>query len=382
MNHVIDCCSDHKGVYDRGFLPAADPAGELPRAFEAWDELGAALPKLLAVGKARQAIERLPQCDVGTLKDAPHVERAMMLLSFFGHAAMWNPERDRAHQTVPAAVAVPWVAVARMVGRPPTLSYASHALANWRRLDPTGPLEIENLAVLQNFLGGMDEDWFILLHVHLEAAAAPAVNALLAAQSLSSNVDGDAAQLTEALDVVARCTDGLVHSLSRMRERCDPHVFFHRVQPFLHGLGTQVVYEGVESPGPLIGASAAQSPFVPFLDAALGIKHEPDALVTYLDGMRRYMPPWHREVIQTAEQGPPIRDHVLARLHTHPLLVETYNRCVEALLRFRSSHLEYPMAYIQGPASRASRDSTGTGGTPFMMYLKKLRDETARHRIA
>jgi indoleamine 2,3-dioxygenase len=366
-----------------------DPACALPPPFAAWDELGAALPKLLAVGRARDAIEHLPRCDVAALEEAPHRERAMMLLSFFGHAAVWapaqseRPEKHETRQTIPAVIAIPWVAVARAVGRPPVLSYASHALANWRRLDPEGPLAIENLAVLQNFLGGMDEDWFILLHIHLEASAAPAVDALLAAQAIAStdDPDDDAAALTAALVVVAQCADGLVQSLSRMRERCDPHIFFHRVQPFLHGFAPDVIYEGVEPPGPLIGASAAQSPLVPFLDAALGIRHAPDVLVTYLDGMRRYMPPWHRELIQAAEDGPSIRDHVLSRRRSHPSLVESYNRCIEGLLRFRTGHLEYPTAYIQGPAHRASREGTSTGGTPFMAYLKKLRDETAAHRI-
>jgi indoleamine 2,3-dioxygenase len=360
----------------------------LPEAFAAWDEMGEQLPKLLAVGRARGQLERLPLLDVNLLETEEQRDRAMMLLSFFGHASVWDLSSEGRRSSVPAAVAIPWVAVARLVGRPPALSYASHALTNWRRFDSSGPLEIDNLAVLQNFLGGMDEDWFILLHVALEARSAPAVGALRSAQSLLATTDDRAladheiGRLTDSLEVVAGCAEGMIDSISRMRERCDPHVFFHRIQPFLHGFGSQVEYEGVESPGELVGASAAQSPLVPFLDAALGIEHEPDALVTYLVGMQRYMPPWHRELIRAAANAPSIRAFVLSH-RSDTKLVESYNACVDALLRFRTSHLEYPAAYIQGPARRASRAGadTGTGGTPFAAYLKKLRDETAAHRI-
>ena len=55
------------------------------------------------------------------------------------------------------------------------LSYASYALDNWRRLDPASPIELGNIALLQNFLGGLDEEWFVLVHVDIEAKAGKAL---------------------------------------------------------------------------------------------------------------------------------------------------------------------------------------------------------------
>ena len=61
------------------------------------------------------------------------------------------------------------------LGREPILSYASYALWNWRRLDESGPIALGNIALLQHFLGGLDEAWFILIHVDIERRAGAAL---------------------------------------------------------------------------------------------------------------------------------------------------------------------------------------------------------------
>jgi hypothetical protein len=60
---------------------------------------------------------------------------------------------------------VPWHAVATSLGRPPVPSYSSYALNNYFRFEPERPIECGNLGLIQNFLGGIDEEWFILIHV-------------------------------------------------------------------------------------------------------------------------------------------------------------------------------------------------------------------------
>jgi indoleamine 2,3-dioxygenase len=377
---------------ERGFLPAPDPLLRLPFAFTPWEEVAAELPKLLAQQVARRALERLPVLDVGTLADGPELRRAMLLLSYFGHGWVWQAGEVSAR--LPASIAVPWHAVARRLGRPPVLSYASYALDNWRRLDPTGPIALGNLALLQNFLGGIDEEWFILVHVEIEARAAPALRAIPRAQDAVAA--GDVERLTIELRTIADSLEAMVAVLQRMPEGCDPYIYYRRVRPYIHGakdhplLRDGIVYEGVEEyrgQGQRFrGETGAQSAIVPSLDAFLGIEHAHDPLRPYLLEMRDYMTPDQRAYIAAVEAGPALRPLLRERAAGSTgaaQAIELYDRCVAALGAFRGQHLDYADRYIHSQAQTGPDNPTdrGTGGTPFMAYLRKHLEETLAHRM-
>src|SRR5882672_7638870 len=364
----------------RGFLPSPDPLTRLPADFAAWDEVGHELPKLLAAGRARATLDRLPALDLRELPDAA-VQRAMVLLSFFGHAYVYQSWQTDVADRLPAALARPWVTIANRLGRPPILSYASYALDNWRRLDPDGPIALGNLALLQNFLGGLDEEWFITVHIQIEAQAAPAEAALPRAQQAAR--DGNVAALTAALTTVAGALERMNQTLLRMPENCDPYIYYQRVRPFIHGWQQHpVVYEGEYGgvPQTFFGETGAQSTIVPCLDAVLGVRHRTDDLRAYLAEMRRYMPRGHVAFLEQLEAGPSVRDFALRTSDAD--LRSAYDACVAGVEAFRSTHLEYAGRYIQKQAQvGANSTAYGTGGTPFMRYLRKHRDETRVHRV-
>jgi len=262
------------------------------------------------------------------------------------------------------------------------LTYASHGLNNWRRFESDGPIALGNLAILRTFFGGLDEEWFVAVHVEIEARATPLVEAVIAARNaVGANGPED---LRRSLRVVADALQTMFATLLRVRENCDPHIFFNRVQPFMQGI-KDVIYEGVTEfenrPQNFPGGSGAQSALMPLLDAALGIQHAADALIAYLHELRRYMPPEHQAFLSEIERGPSIREYVL-RLRENSL-VEQYNCCVEELGRFRAEHLKMSVEYIQRPAQQqaSTRGEHGTGGSPFVRYLKKHREETFAHRL-
>jgi indoleamine 2,3-dioxygenase len=291
---------------------------------------------------------------------------------------------------LPAGLAVPWHAVAKKVGRPPVLSYPSYALHNWKRNDPRGPIAIGNIVLLQNFLGGIDEEWFILIHVDIEAKAGDAVAALVPAQQAVR--EGRTARLAQQLQAVSAALSAMYDTLSRMPELCDPYIYYNRVRPYIHGwknnpaLPQGLVYEGVKEyggkPQKFAGETGAQSAIIPSLDATLGIAHEDDPLRPYLLDMRNYMEPGQRAFIGALERGPSVRQFV-SRHRGDTALREAYNGCVTWVERFRSKHLEYAASYIfkQAQTSLSNPTAVGTGSTPFMPYLKKHRDETSRHLI-
>ncbi len=374
---------------ERGFLPEPDPLECLPEPYAAWEELASELPRRLVAGRVRSAVEGLPALDASALCDEAEQRRAMLVLSFLGHAYVW--EGGQPAERLPATLAAPWVEVAQRLGRPPVLSYASSALDNWRRIDRAGPIELGNIMLLQNFLGGADEDWFIAVHIEIEARAAPILAALGPAQSAARS--GEPHALESQLETIATSLEGLVHTLLRMPEYCDPYIYYQRVRPFIHGwkdhpaLPNGVVYDGVDAyggaPKRFRGETGAQSSIVPTVDAALGVAHENDPLRAYLEEMRAYMPPGHRAFLAAIEAEPSVRERVLAWRGERPLLAERYDSCLHWLETFRSTHLEFAARYIfrQQEASPANPTRVGTGGTPFLPYLAKHRDETARHRL-
>ena len=67
-------------------------------------------------------------------------------------------------------------------------------------------------------------------------------------------------------------------------------------------------------------------------------------------------------------------------------LSEIYNECIRQLSDFRSLHLKYAGMFIhkqsqqKNPFGRGVSTIRGTGGTPFMSYLKKHHDETRKHK--
>ncbi|MFM8992781.1 MAG: hypothetical protein ACKOJG_01050, partial [Actinomycetota bacterium] len=276
------------------------------------------------------------------------------------------------------------------VGRPPILSYVSYSIDNWYRLDPKKEIECGNIALLQCFLGGQDEEWFILIHIDIEKKAGIALHAIELAQNAVVSNDADA--LDVALTQLRDGIQSMYDVLARMPEKCDPYVYFHRVRPYIFGwknnpaLPNGVVYEGVDELGgkgmSYRGETGAQSSIVPALDAVLGVEHERDELRDYLMEMRQYMPPMHVRFIESVEAGPSVRAFV--KKVNRAKATEQFNRSVELLADFRAMHLQYASTYIFAQAQKTpgNPSAVGTGGTPFIPYLRKHRDETRNQTIS
>ncbi|MCP9451983.1 MAG: indoleamine 2,3-dioxygenase [Nitrospira sp.] len=374
-----------------GFLPS-DPVETLPDC-PLLNHLGRELPKLLSAHRVRQFIHEqsslLAQIPM-SWSDADY-QAAMRILSFAGHAYVWEDPRHPADR-IPPQLAKPWHQIASRLGRPPVLSYASYALDNWRRLDRTKPIELDNVVLLQNFLGGLDEEWFVVIHIQIERQAGPGLEGLVRAMNGAS--EGNDEDVLSGLQALASAQTAMKDTLLRMKERCDPYVYYTRVRPYIHGwknnpsLPHGLLYEKVGAyggqPQQFRGETGAQSTIVPCLDAGLGIHHAPDPLTVYLREMREYMPPRHRSFLEVLEsrtdnQGRPLLPgYIRDRKGDHPRLWSAYRDCVDLLAQFRAIHLGYADEYIyrQHQTHASNPTAVGTGGTPFMTYLQKHLDET------
>jgi len=365
-----------------GYLPTYDPAQSLSAGNEEWDQFGKDLPKLLMGTNFRSRVKALPKFNIEKLSGEAEVQRAMLILSYIGQAYQWS-ENTAAH-VMPANLALPWYEVGKLVGRPPILSYQSYASDNWRRFDKSGDIACGNIGLLQCFLGGQDEEWFILIHIEIEKKAGKALKAIEDAQL--AVLENDAEKVEAALIKLRNALAAMYEVLGRMPERCDPYIYFHRVRPYIFGwrnnpsLPNGVIYEGVdEYKGKgqnFRGETGAQSAIIPAMDGILGIEHERDELREYLMEMRTYMPPKHVAFIEAVEAGPSVRNFAVSAKRSS--LTNIFNESVELVAKFRAMHLEYAGTYIhaQAQATPGNPSAVGTGGTPFMTYLRKHRDET------
>ncbi|TNN81872.1 Indoleamine 2,3-dioxygenase 2 [Liparis tanakae] len=102
----------------------------------------------------------------------------------------------------------------------------------------------------------------------------------------------------------------------------------------------------------------------------------------FLTRMRDYMPPAHRQQIETLSVCPSLRDFILSNSSSN--LCQAYNACVSALVDLRNYHLNTVTKYIIVPGNRARAvgcplrglgtelNGTGTSGSSFMVFLKSV----------
>ena len=186
-------------LHDAGFLPMRDPVTKINDPTLAKVEcLGVDLPRLVQERAFRsRCADYLTPIDwtaILTTKTDAEIERLFQVFSYVASAYVHSPGLP-ATDRLPACIAAPLVHLAGWVDRPPILSYASYCLHNWRRIDAAKPIALGNIALLQNFStpgdGKSDEDWFILVHVDIEARAGAVLNAVQKMKAAIANDDAE-----------------------------------------------------------------------------------------------------------------------------------------------------------------------------------------------
>ena len=361
----------HPSFTERGFLPERDPARSFAPGSElsVLDQIGRDLPSRLEDSNFRHYVRRLriPEWPEDRLRQEtlPELRLYYVRLGFLASAYINQVAQPRSER-LPHNVAVPLCKACALLGRPPILSYDGYALYNWKRFDASGPIALGNLDTLQNFVHRYDEHWFILVHVEIEAIGAQVLAAIdRAARAVEV---GKRAEVGLALREMASAVWQQVAVLRRIPEKMDPALYYRTFRPYIRFF-ENVVYEGVTlTPMNFRGETGAQSSLMPALIAFMKIPHRQSALTDHLAEMRRFMPLEHRQVIAELEALPPVRD--LAD-------PQAYNEVLEAMATFREVHYTWAQEYV----NRWVDDPRGTGGTPYMVWLRQLIDETRLHKL-
>ena len=362
-------------ILESGFLP--DKISTLlSNGFDDVEHIAKNLPKILANNQIEYEVLNLEtEKDISNLR-IDELERAMLLYSYIGHGYIWGG--TSIEKVIPKNISKTWYKISQKLDRPPILSYASYALNNWKLQEENKPFDLENIRILQNFLGGMDEDWFIMIHIAIEHEAKEILNNL---KTYYLDKNEDQSYLENALVSIKKINQ----IMNRMPEKCDPFIYYNRVRPYIFGWKNNpatpngVIYEGVEeyggTPQLFRGETGAQSSIVPALDALLGVTHSNDPLKEYLDEMRLYMPKEHRNLLNDLDQW---SENNRSNSVTEDSSVVLSDEIIKEVHAFRNKHLEYARIYIheQSLSNQNNSNVVGTGGTPFMKYLDKHLQET------
>jgi indoleamine 2,3-dioxygenase len=373
-----------------GFLPL-NPTTALPYGFKVFDQAGLALPSLLRGGMLENAVKELPILNINDINGLL-LDETMLLktrLDFLIHGYVWEKWNEgKVRLEIPANLAVPARSVSYRLGLPPLLCYSSYALWNWERKDPDGPIIPENLKLIQNFLGGESEEWFVVIHVAIEYAAGSLIRACwLMGDALTAKNE---ALVSRYLQDIATSLEQINAVMRRMPEHCDPREYFTKVRPYLYGWDKKeifpkgILYKGeTKSKDEYLtfpGETGAQSSIFPSLDRVMGIRHSSDDLSRHLHVMLYDCTPLHhREFVLALEKRPALSEENISSYTADT--GELYWKCRELMKEFRTIHLGYAADYIQKQARGVQKNLEylgveGSGGTMYMPSLAKHIKET------
>ncbi|KAJ2904501.1 indoleamine 2,3-dioxygenase [Zalerion maritima] len=438
MRPPIPVLSDYGISPTHGFLPETLPLARLPDPYyNKWEAIVANLQALVLSRRLRGVVDRLPVLDTIGLEHDSEWRRAYSLLCFMAHGYIWGD--DSPSEKLPPSIAAPLLQVSEYLELPPVATYAALCLWNFKPLFMDEDIDsLDNLATLNTFTGALDESWFYLISVAIEARGAPIIPLMLTAMAAARQ--NDASTVTRCLRTFAERLDDLTTLLQRMHESCDPVIFYNRIRPFLAGsknmgeagLPLGVLYDTGNGGGKYhqySGGSNAQSSLIQFFDIALGIEHRPTgersaprgrtsgASHNFIMDMRSYMPGPHARFLNDVSVISNIRNFVESNTDDKPLSI-AYDACLTMLRTFRDKHIAIVTRYIiipsrevrarsrsRSPAAvrqkmnlavvsrnptapsatedrnKDGKQLTGTGGTSLIPFLKQARDETGEPAV-
>ncbi|OJJ44356.1 hypothetical protein ASPZODRAFT_153814 [Penicilliopsis zonata CBS 506.65] len=430
----IPVLADYGISPDHGFLPSELPLVALPDPYYAkWEAIVSNLQALLLSKRIRSTVDRLPVLSTSYLYNENEWRRAYVVLTFILHGYVWGG--DRPEEVIPPQITTPLLQVCEHLEVPPVATYASVCLWNYKPIFPDEPADtLENLASINTFTGSLDEHWFYLVSVAIESRGAPSIPLML--QAIAAARAGNSEVVTKCLQALAEVIDDVCDLFQRVYENCDPHVFYHRIRPYLAGsknmadagLPNGLLYD--DGTGKKTeyrqygGGSNAQSSLIQFFDIVLGVDHRPTGVTksdtavpssqprhNFIHEMREYMPGPHRRFLEHVNSVANIQAYVKSHQSDRVLCI-AYDACLAMLRNLRDKHIQIVSRYIVVKSREARSQSSsvsnglsmnrpgamnlatvhhgdsssnkklrGTGGTALIPFLKQARDETGEPAI-
>ncbi|XP_035811104.1 indoleamine 2,3-dioxygenase 1 isoform X2 [Amphiprion ocellaris] len=261
-----------------GFI-LPEPLEELPPYYQPWMDVALRIPELVHSHKLRSHINKMPLLSSEFLQKHRELRLAHLALSMMTMGYVWQEGENNTVEMLPCNLSVPFWEVSQRLGFPPVLTHADGVLANWKKKDPKGPFDMENLELLVSLPGGESVRGFFLVTLLVELAAVPALRSI---PTVINGVRcGDTEIVARALEDISQSIQDMTDALKLMQVYVDPAVFYGKMRIYLSGwkdnpcMPNGLMYEGVQTePMEYSGGSAAQSSLLHCFDELLGVSHE------------------------------------------------------------------------------------------------------------
>ncbi|KAK3057192.1 Indoleamine 2,3-dioxygenase [Extremus antarcticus] len=381
-----------------GFLSPTAPLTTFSNPYyQPWDTITSNLSSLIASNQLHDAVAQLPLLHTNKLIGELEYRRAYVVLAFLAHAYVWSKKQPDG--LIPPQISEPFLEVCEYHRIQPVITYTALCTWNWK-LRNGGTFELQDMEPLASFTGTRGEAAFYHVPVLVEWEGGCLMHLLIGA--IGAVASGDRVTVVDALEESSRSIVRMGEQLSKMYANLDADAFYHELRPFFaggkgmeeKGLHRGMVFQksdGSEICCKLVGGSAVQSSLFPFIDCALGVEHNDDAL---FKEMRAYMPGQHRDFLEEVSRLPSLRNYVQDHVDDTELR-EAYDGCLTKLRAWRGKHIAIVSKYIVQPAREAARASVvekievdasdaakdeweiqGTGGSALMPFLRQARDDT------
>jgi len=274
-------------------------------------------------------------------------------------------------QTLPKNISLPLWKLAEKLNAKPFMEYAlSYALYNWKRKDPQGPIEAENVEIIRKFEGGKSEEGFIVTHVTMDAFTGELVGCV--DKVLKAVEVQDHGALAEAFGDLLIVSRKINNEMDTMWMRSKPEDYNH-FRTFILGIKSQpmfpkgVIYEGIsDEPLAYRGESGANDSIIPTIDNLLettGLMPK-NPLTEILRDFRTYRPYGHNQYVNWVEQKARlvgVKDFSLS----HPETALLYLQMLDHVREFRNRHWMFTKTFI----INYTNHPVATGGSPIVSWL-------------
>ena len=299
-----------------------------------------------------------------------------VLLTFAVHLYIRGSfECTESLDVIPSPISGTLISLADKLGLQPIASYATTTQFNIMPFSASTP--DDDIQIITSATGMIDEIWFYKCAVFIERLAPDFISNVLNTYTCIEldRINDAVVHVNELVNMINLFTP----KLKRIREKCNPNIFYHRIRKYLQGwkndrsLPDVVDYEGIGRLK-LPGATAAQSPLIQLVDIVLGVEHK--SLIA--QSMFNSVPVKDRAVLEHFKSIDSLRERII--LTQSPELIKIFNDgLLGGMLEFRIEHLNIVSQYIFRPAHGG--ECVGTGGSDPVQILLEYRNETKLAKI-